>query len=65
LRFIGPPVSEGKMRSLISGCLRQGNPMRAVLNVKTTEYGTIHEADCHHIGAPAESRASVGHTHVG
>ena len=40
------------------------HPTRAVLVVKSGEYGTIHDADCFHIGAPAEPRASVGRTNV-
>lgn len=40
------------------------HPTRTVLVVKSAEYGTIHDADCFHIGAPTEPRASVGRTKI-
>jgi hypothetical protein len=40
------------------------HPLGTVLVIKSTEYGTIHDADCWHIGAPSEPRASVGRTKV-
>ena len=42
----------------------ESHPTRTVLVVKSTEYGMIHGADCSHIGAPTEPRASVGKTKV-
>jgi hypothetical protein len=35
-----------------------------VLVVKSTTYGTVHEAGCWHIGAPTEPRVSVGRKNV-